>query len=110
MSEGRPDFNQGDWAWANPRYPLELLLLVLTVSVETMKIVRSLPPLDLSPEGIRVLNKSRSAEWTRPYSTVGECKRAFTQKRAHRAGLLLSSTESMWVEALRGASNRQVGR
>ena len=37
-----------DWAVetvGNPRYPLELLLRVITVSVETMKIVRSLPPL-----------------------------------------------------------------
>ena len=29
----------------NARYPLELLLRVITVSLETMKIVRSLPPL-----------------------------------------------------------------
>jgi predicted helicase len=29
----------------NPRYPLELLLRVVTVSLETMKIVRALPPL-----------------------------------------------------------------
>ena len=39
-------------AWAtetvgNPRYPLELLLRVVTVSLETMKIVRALPPLGL---------------------------------------------------------------
>jgi predicted helicase len=37
-----------DWAVetvGNPRYPLELLLRVITVSVETMKIVRALPPL-----------------------------------------------------------------
>ena len=37
-------------AWAietvgNPRYPFELFLRVITVSLETMKIVRSLPPL-----------------------------------------------------------------
>ena len=31
----------------NPRYPLELFLRVITVSLETMKIVRSLPPLGL---------------------------------------------------------------
>jgi predicted helicase len=31
----------------NPRYPLELLLRVVTVSIETMKIVRALPALDL---------------------------------------------------------------
>jgi predicted helicase len=39
-----------DWAietMHNPRYPLELFLRVVTVSLETMKIVRSLPPLDL---------------------------------------------------------------
>jgi len=29
----------------NARYPLELLLRVITVSIETMKIVHSLPPL-----------------------------------------------------------------
>jgi predicted helicase len=39
-------------AWAsevhqNPRYPLELLLKVITVSVETMKIVKSLPQLEI---------------------------------------------------------------
>jgi len=37
-----------DWAvetMGNPRYPLELLLRVITVSLETMKIVRALPPL-----------------------------------------------------------------
>lgn len=41
-------------AWAietmsNPRYPLELLLRVITVSLETMRIVKALPPLDLPP-------------------------------------------------------------
>lgn len=38
-------------AWAaetlhNPRYPLELFLRVITVSLETLKIVRALPTLD----------------------------------------------------------------
>lgn len=39
-----------DWATEtmnNPRYPLELLLRVITVSVETMKIVDNLPKLDI---------------------------------------------------------------
>lgn len=39
-----------DWAadtMNNPKYPLELFLRVITVSLETIKIVRSLPPLDL---------------------------------------------------------------
>jgi predicted helicase len=31
----------------NPKYPLELLLRVVTVSLETMKIVRALPKLDI---------------------------------------------------------------
>ena len=31
----------------NPAYPLELFQRVITVSLETMKIVRSLPPLEL---------------------------------------------------------------
>jgi predicted helicase len=37
-----------EWAvetMGNPRYPLELLLRVITVSVETVKIVKGLPPL-----------------------------------------------------------------
>lgn len=39
-----------DWAietMHNPAYPLELLLRVITVSLETMKIVRNLPKLDI---------------------------------------------------------------
>ncbi len=39
-----------DWAietMHNPRYPLELFLRVITVSLETMKIVRALPALDI---------------------------------------------------------------
>lgn len=41
-----------DWAietMHNPRYPLELFLRVITVSLETIKIVRALPPLDILP-------------------------------------------------------------
>jgi len=50
----KPDPDSGitndanDWAvetMNNPRYPLELLLRVVTVSLETMKIVKTLPPL-----------------------------------------------------------------
>jgi predicted helicase len=42
-------------AWAietmgNPRYPLELFLRVVTVSLETLKIVKSLPALDILAE------------------------------------------------------------
>jgi predicted helicase len=39
-----------DWAietMKNPRYPLDLFLRVITVSLETMKIVRALPKLDI---------------------------------------------------------------
>lgn len=39
-----------DWAietMGNPKYPLELLQRVITVSLETMKIVNNLPKLDL---------------------------------------------------------------
>ncbi|ATV21208.1 DEAD/DEAH box helicase [Pseudomonas syringae] len=39
-----------DWAietMKNPQYPLELFLRVVTVSLETMNIVKSLPPLDI---------------------------------------------------------------
>ena len=39
-----------DWAtetMGNPRYPLELFQRVITVSLETMKIVGSLPGLEL---------------------------------------------------------------
>ncbi len=41
-----------DWATetvGNPRYPLELFQRVITVSLETMKIIRGLPPLDIAP-------------------------------------------------------------
>lgn len=43
-------------AWAietmhNPRYPLELFLRIITVSLETMKIVRALPKLDIRVDG-----------------------------------------------------------
>lgn len=40
-----------DWAierMQNPRHPLELFQRVITVSLETMKIVRSLPKLAIS--------------------------------------------------------------
>ncbi|MGP1667395.1 MAG: hypothetical protein ACTS5I_16110, partial [Rhodanobacter sp.] len=39
-----------DWAihtMHNPKYPLELFQRVITVSLETMKIVNSLPALDI---------------------------------------------------------------
>jgi predicted helicase len=39
-----------DWAietMNNPRYPLELFMRVVTLSIETMKIVSSLPRLDI---------------------------------------------------------------
>lgn len=39
-----------DWAtetMGNPKYPLELFLRVITVSLETLRIVRSLPKLDI---------------------------------------------------------------
>ena len=50
------DFNQYGIENGNERYPLELFLKVLTVSMETLKIVKSLPkleihPLDLSENG-----------------------------------------------------------
>ena len=43
-----------DWAietMGNPRYPLELFLRVITVSLETMKIVRALPRLEIRDDG-----------------------------------------------------------
>jgi predicted helicase len=43
-----------DWAidtMHNPRYPLDLFLRVITVSLETMKIVRALPKLDIRSGG-----------------------------------------------------------
>lgn len=46
-----------DWAvetMGNPRYPLELFQRVVTVSVETMKIVRSLPKLEIAVAARRV--------------------------------------------------------
>ncbi len=35
----------------NARYPLELFLRVITVSLETMKIVRALPTLEIRDDG-----------------------------------------------------------
>ena len=43
-----------DWAietMGNPKYPLELFQRVVTVSLETMKIVNGLPPLDIREDG-----------------------------------------------------------
>lgn len=43
-----------DWAietMGNPKYPLELFQRVITVSLETQKIVASLPPLDIREDG-----------------------------------------------------------
>jgi len=34
----------------NPKYPLELFLRMITVSMETMRIVKSLPPLVVMDE------------------------------------------------------------
>ena len=34
----------------DPRYPLDLLLRVITVSMETMKIVRALPEVSAAPD------------------------------------------------------------
>ncbi|WP_459198388.1 DEAD/DEAH box helicase [Ralstonia pseudosolanacearum] len=59
----KPDKDSGiindanDWAvetMGNPRYPLELFQRVVTVSLETMKIVRSLPRLDILQPGATV--------------------------------------------------------
>ncbi|RKG49738.1 DEAD/DEAH box helicase [Corallococcus sp. AB011P] len=52
-------------AWANetvrdPRYPLSLLLRVITVSLETMKIVKSLPALEILDEGASSVGTSAS--------------------------------------------------
>ena len=43
------DFNQYGIENGNERYPLELFLKVLTVSMETLKIVKSLPKLEIHP-------------------------------------------------------------
>lgn len=43
------DFNQYGIENGNERYPLELFLKVLTVSMETLKIVNSLPKLEIHP-------------------------------------------------------------
>ena len=43
------DFNDYAAEQGNERYPLELFLKVITVSLETMKIVHSLPSLDIHP-------------------------------------------------------------
>ncbi len=44
-----------DWAtetMGNPKYPMELFQRVLTVSLETMKIVKALPPLEIQPNDL----------------------------------------------------------
>ena len=43
------DFNDYAAEIGNPRYPLDLFLKVITVSLETMKIVKSLPKLEIHP-------------------------------------------------------------
>lgn len=43
------DFNQYGIEQGNPRHPLSLFLRVITVSLETMKIVKSLPKLEIHP-------------------------------------------------------------
>lgn len=43
----------------NPKYPLELFLRVITVSLETMKIVNGLPPLDLKTGAEPAENRTR---------------------------------------------------
>ncbi|WP_377186598.1 DEAD/DEAH box helicase [Ruegeria meonggei] len=48
----------------DPKYPLELFQRVITVSLETMKIVNSLPPLDIDTtekKGVRTLVELKSA-------------------------------------------------
>lgn len=43
-----------DWAtetMGNPKYPLELFQRIVTVSLETLRIVRTLPPLDIRDDG-----------------------------------------------------------
>ncbi|MDQ3288438.1 MAG: DEAD/DEAH box helicase family protein [Pseudomonadota bacterium] len=60
-----------DWAietMQNPRYPLELFLRVITVSLETMEIVRALPKLDIleSSADPAVFEKAHAAEALEP--------------------------------------------
>lgn len=43
------DFNDYATEKKDPRYPLSLFLRIITVSLETMKIVKSLPPLQIHP-------------------------------------------------------------
>ena len=43
------DFNDYAAEMGNERYPLDLFLKIITVSLETMKIVRALPKLEIHP-------------------------------------------------------------
>lgn len=43
------DFNEYAVEQGNERYPLDLFLKIITVSLETMKIVKSLPKLEIHP-------------------------------------------------------------
>ena len=42
------DFNDYAAEHGNERYPLDLFLKVITVSLETMRIVKNLPPLEVN--------------------------------------------------------------
>lgn len=54
----------------NARYPLELLQRVITVSLETMKIVKSLPSLDIKDATTKDLVSATCHEVAHPCSTV----------------------------------------
>lgn len=47
----------------NPRYPLELFQKVVTVSIETMKIVRALPKLEI----LSVANREQAGTLNAPH-------------------------------------------
>jgi predicted helicase len=56
-----------DWATEtmnNPKYPLELLQRVITVSLETQKILRALPQLDLLTDAAPASSKEEEVALT----------------------------------------------
>lgn len=61
-----------DWAIEhyNPRYILDLLLSIITVSLETMKIVQALPALSLAKQGTTTLSETKTVVFPKPDEQV----------------------------------------
>lgn len=79
-----------DWAAetiGNPRYPLELFQRVVTVSLETMKIVRSLPRLDIQ-QSVQTDGKSKHADSSPALTVIADNRRPQEQDEDVEQGVL----------------------